>query len=79
MTINVPAQPGYFLGAHQGLAPAQPDLKASAYSTGGQLKTAHTQKHRRHPPAAQRREKRTAATTPNTATIAAAQMRESPT
>jgi quercetin dioxygenase-like cupin family protein len=37
MTINTPLRRGYILHADQGLAPAQPDLKASAGSTGGQL------------------------------------------
>ena len=37
MTIDTLPQRGYVLGAYQGLAPAQPDLKASADSTGGQL------------------------------------------
>src|SRR6266536_2225056 len=37
MTINQPPRRGYILHANQGLAPAQPDLKASADSTGGQL------------------------------------------
>src|SRR5262245_16162353 len=37
MTINTPPRRGYILHANQGLAPAQPQLKASAGSTGGQL------------------------------------------
>jgi len=37
MTFNTSAQRGYILDAHQGLAQSQPDLKADAGSTGGQL------------------------------------------
>ena len=37
MAINTHPRRGYLLHANQGLAPAQPDLKASAGSTGGQL------------------------------------------
>lgn len=37
MTISTPPRRGYILGANQGLALAQPGLKASADSTGGQL------------------------------------------
>jgi quercetin dioxygenase-like cupin family protein len=37
MTIIPPPRRGYALDAGQGLAPAQPDLKASAGTTGGQL------------------------------------------
>jgi mannose-6-phosphate isomerase-like protein (cupin superfamily) len=37
MTINTSPRRGYILHANQGLAPAQPDLKASADSTCGQL------------------------------------------
>jgi quercetin dioxygenase-like cupin family protein len=37
MTISPPPRRGYILHANQGLAQAQPDLKASAETTGGQL------------------------------------------
>src|SRR5215831_3498937 len=37
MTADVAAERGYVLNPHQGLAPSQPDLKASAGSTGGLL------------------------------------------
>src|SRR5262249_18894243 len=37
MTANFPAVRGYILDASHGLAPSQPDLKASAGSTGGLL------------------------------------------
>ena len=37
MTTSIPAGRGYVLDANQGLAPSQPDLKASAGSTGGLL------------------------------------------
>ena len=37
MTTSIPTGRGYILDANHGLAPSQPDLKAGAESTGGQL------------------------------------------
>jgi len=37
MTTSIPTGTGYILDANRGLAPGQPDLKASAGSTSGQL------------------------------------------
>jgi hypothetical protein len=48
MAINTHPRRGYLLHANQGLAPAQPDLKASAGSTGGQLTIFHALAQRRH-------------------------------